>query len=265
MKKYLFLIPLFFIMLIPNINVNALTYLKDNETIEVTGDNFLYYVYQNYAEDFENYKYIIATTDKTYSYKVVLSNVEPILQSNNILLYNIPENDTAISFNYYVSSDTFKRQESTNTSFASNNVSYLRFHNFTFNNQEANISLNELKAYFGQTVLKYTITYYLNNEVYQTFEVETGTSHTLINYDYNTSLYNFSGWIIETENVDLTNVTQNIVIRGTLEQKIVNPVYINNFPITKEEYYVLLVLLSTLIIMQFLKWCFPFKGGSDLR
>ena len=38
----------------------------------------------------------------------------------------------------------------------------------------------------------------------------------------------------------------------------------NNSIITKNEFYVLLVLVGTLIIMLFLKWCFPFKGGTDL-
>lgn len=38
-----------------------------------------------------------------------------------------------------------------------------------------------------------------------------------------------------------------------------------DFPISKEEFYVLLVLVATLIMMLFLKWCFPFKMGGDLK
>ena len=100
--------------------------------------------------------------------------------------------------------------------------------------------------------------------MYKTLEVEKGSSHTLEEYSYNSNLYTFSGWTLETTDIDLNNITNNIILRATLEEKLVNPVYINNFPITKEEYYILLILISTLIIMQYLKWCFPFKGGSDL-
>lgn len=38
----------------------------------------------------------------------------------------------------------------------------------------------------------------------------------------------------------------------------------SNFPITKNEYYALLVLVGILIFMLFFKWCFPMKGGKKL-
>ena len=38
-----------------------------------------------------------------------------------------------------------------------------------------------------------------------------------------------------------------------------------DFPIDKNEFYTLLILVGTLIIMLFLKWCFPFKFGGDLK
>ena len=38
-----------------------------------------------------------------------------------------------------------------------------------------------------------------------------------------------------------------------------------NFPITKDEFYSLLVLVGTLIMMLFLKWCYPFKMGGNLK
>lgn len=41
------------------------------------------------------------------------------------------------------------------------------------------------------------------------------------------------------------------------------PVEVSNFPITKEEFYSLLIALCVLIFMLFFKWCFPMKGGKN--
>lgn len=116
------------------------------------------------------------------------------------------------------------------------------------------------------TTPTYTITYYVNNEVYATYTVEEGSSHTLIDYEYNSDLYNSYGWTYDSR-IDLTNITSDVNIYRTVEQKYITPVYIKNitdFPIQKKDFYVLLVLLATLILMLFLKWSFPLKGGKNL-
>ena len=41
------------------------------------------------------------------------------------------------------------------------------------------------------------------------------------------------------------------------------PVEVSNFPISNTEFTCLLVLLGVLILMLFLKWCFPMKGGKN--
>lgn len=41
------------------------------------------------------------------------------------------------------------------------------------------------------------------------------------------------------------------------------PVEVSNFPITKEEFYILLILLSVLIFMLFFKWCFHIRKERD--
>ena len=41
------------------------------------------------------------------------------------------------------------------------------------------------------------------------------------------------------------------------------PVEVSNFPFDKTDFYTLLVLIGILIIMLFLKWCFPMKGGKN--
>lgn len=41
------------------------------------------------------------------------------------------------------------------------------------------------------------------------------------------------------------------------------PVEVSNFPFDKTDFYTLLVLVGILIIMLFLKWCFPMKGGKN--
>lgn len=267
MKKYIFLIPLFLLILIPNFNVNALTYTRNEELIEVNKDNFIYYAFQTYKEKFEEYNhfvYICYSTSNSQC-RLFFFNDDAYLKYNSMrvtgyfqLIYNYEGSD-------YYAKDYIGETSSTKEVTLANNVSEVKYLNFDFSgfSLTANISVDSLNEYFS-TVQMYNITYYINNEVYKTLEVEKGSSHTLIDYDYNSYLYNFSGWNVETTDVDLNNITSNVEIRATLEEKIVNPVYINNFPITKEEFYVLLCLISILIMFEFLRFVFPFKGGKNL-
>ena len=48
------------------------------------------------------------------------------------------------------------------------------------------------------------------------------------------------------------------------KKKVVCPDVNVDIPITKEEFYVLLMLVSLLILLLFFKWCFPMKGGKKI-
>lgn len=84
----------------------------------------------------------------------------------------------------------------------------------------------------------------------------------------------FSNVTIKHENssYDLEDYLQPNFTYEDIENKYVvqeepteEPTNVNiSFPIDKEEFYVLLVLIATLIMMLFLKWCFPMKGGKKI-
>lgn len=109
----------------------------------------------------------------------------------------------------------------------------------------------------------YQVKYYINNELYHTDNVIEGDSYTITDYsDYNSYTHSFSGWTYD-ETIDLSNVRQNIDINGILTEKEKIPVYIE-FPITKNDFYSLMVLIGVLILTQIFRVVFPTKGGKDL-
>lgn len=260
MKKYLFLIPLFLMVLLPSC-VFAYSYDKNGETIEVTNDTSVYYLYSQYPQYFTEYSNFVVNGQDSAFYGIFTNGAATSSSGYVFVDYSVVGSYIEIYCSYSKDECTVTEKTKNAVYYPINNILYS---NYSISNKGNNITLSDITDYFG-TIPTYTITYYLNNELYKTLEVEKGSSHTIEEYTYNTSLYTFSGWVLETTDVDLSNITDNVVIRATLEAKTVNPVYINNFPVTKNEFYVLLVLISTLIMMQFLKWCFPFKGGSDFR
>lgn len=269
MKKYLFLLVSILSIFLVSDRVEALSYTVNDKEIEVTEENYIYYFYTLQQENFETYDYFVAYKNDTGAYRLFFTNTIPSRSHfyfNGNYLYLISSSircDFDDSFNF-ISCKTVSNVTYTNANLYSNfysNSDLYSIDNSVFHS--ANITKQDLIDYFGTKAI-YTITYYLNDEIYQTIEVEEGTSHELLSYSYNENLYNFSGWTIETENVDLSNITSDIVIKAALTEKELIPVYIE-FPITKTEFYALLVEVGVLIMIIFLKWCFPFKGGSDLR
>lgn len=267
MKKYLFIIPLLALILIPH-SVFAKTFEVNGEQLTVTKDNYIYYFYSKYPEFFDKYNYFLGFTESDTGFSVVFSNSTEVDCSSNMIGFQY---DTAGTFQRVYLNIYNGYEES--KEYTKNGI-YLKFSSLAYSNFDinksdyysfsANISKQDLIDFTNKKPI-YNITYYLNNEIYKTFEVEKGTSYTLLTYDYNSSLYNFSGWNVVTENVDLNNITSDVEIRATLEAKAVNPIYITNFPITKEEFYTLMTLVAALIMMLLLRWTFPWKGGSDLK
>lgn len=75
--------------------------------------------------------------------------------------------------------------------------------------------------------------------------------------------------IFKYSNVSLLDFTSNITssdIESSYQDYCNIPnVNVNvDFPFTKEDFYTLLILIGTIIMMLFLKWTFPMKGGRKL-
>lgn len=261
MKKYLLLSLSILSIFFFNNRVDALTF--ENGT-EVDTENYIYYFYNIQKEDFENYKYFTSVKSLTGTYRQIIffnDDTIPDFYSNGT---NIRRKVNSKNCSFDIS--TGKNSCSILTSSSYGGPFYLDYSNYTYaTDLKANITKEDLKNY-KITIPVYKITYYLNDEVFKEIEVEEGSSHTLLEYEYDSNLYVFSGWTVDDDK-DLNNITDNIIIRATLEEKEINTVYVKNFedfPITRTDFYVLLVLLSAFFLFLFLKWCFPMKGGRDL-
>lgn len=275
MKKYLFLILSVLSIFFVSDRVEALSFTLNGEETTVTKENFIYYVYQNYTSYFDNYKYFVASNDLDYNkaYNVYFFNCPYLRNPTDFPEYYYNPTGCQVYRIYTKSLDTeFSVKDNGSYKYLTmGGLQYLLYSNYDILSTQdnsvlfsANLTKEDLAKGGKKTI--YKITYYLNNEVYKEIEVEKGSSHILENYSYNKDLYLFSGWSID-DNKDLSNITSDIFIRATLQEKEVNAVYVKNFPetqVTKNEFYALLVLLATLIMIIFLKWCFPFKGGKDL-
>lgn len=275
MKKYLLLSLSILSIFFFNNKVEALSFTASNGkeyTVDST-EKLLDYCYYTYYKD-KNMNTLVLTknTNTQYPYKCMAynnaSNLYIYQKSSSFVLYIGSSSRSykyyQFSYNYDYLTSGYIMQSETEILYTNSDV----YSNSDFSEiyMNSNFNINDIEERYGE-IVKYKITYYLNNEIYKEFEVEKGSSHTLEEYEYNKNLYIFSGWSVE-DNKDLSNITDNIVIRATLEEKESNTVYVKNFPeeqITKSEFYTLLILISTLIMILFLKWCFPSRGGKDLR
>lgn len=266
MKKYLLLIPLLTLIFVPNL-VSAKTFEVNGETLEVTQDNYIYYFYTKYPDVFDKYQYFIGFTQSETGFAVLLTNSTNLTYESG-MLGAFYDNVGVFHYFYLNSSNGYEQSVEKKTGGSTSQGTTLKYSNFDINiktiNFKSNISKQDLVDFTGKKTL-YSITYYVNNEVYKTFEVEKGSSFDInsVTYDFDKKLYNFSGWTYDNT-IDFSNISQNIEIRATLLEKDVQPVFITNMPITQNDFYTLLVLIGVLITMLFLKWCFPFKGGTDL-
>ena len=273
MKKYLFLILSILSIFFVSDRVEALSFTATNGknyTVD-SEESFLDYCYFTYYKN-SNYDVVFGTYQKEYfcNYK----SKDNRRKANK----NIYGMDFRIDFFLNGNKEDFLGIRTSNFTNFYDGYSNTRFSSLLYTNFNVYTDSNFTNIYFNTDfpvteieeryleIIKYKITYYLNDEIYKEIEVEKGSSHSLIDYDYNSDLFNFSGWSVD-ENKDLLNITSDISIHATLKEKDVNTVYVKNFddfPITKTDFYALLVLLATLIIFLFLRWCFPLKGGKNL-
>lgn len=273
MKKYLFLILSILSIFFVSDRVEALSFTATNgkEYIVDSEEKLLDYCYYTYYKDKGNNTLALLRTDNsTYPYKCFSTNINKLytyFRGNSFVLYNA---NTSFSYMYFQFKYNFDYLTSGYIIQDGIDILYSNIDVYTDNTfsdiyKKANFSIDDIESRYGE-IIKYKITYYLNDKIYKEIEVEKGSSHSLIDYEYNSDLYNFSGWSVD-ENKDLSNITSDISIHATLKEKDTNTVYVKNFddfPITKTDFYALLVLLATLIMIIFLKWCFPFRGGKDL-
>ena len=243
----------------------------NGEETTVNEENYLFYTYYNYPELFDEYDYFfVGYTAYNKRYEVFFSDYKWYSTATETKTYSYSYSSSVpyyvVKFDKTLTTITTS-SNSTYSNYNGPNIENVIYSNYDITNKNneivftANITKDDLKNIGSKPI--YKITYYVNNELYQTIEVEEGTSHNLLDYSYNSDTHIFSGWQYD-ETLDFSNITSDIIINATLEKKDVIPVYIE-FPINKNEFYTLLVEVGVLIMIIFLKWCFPFKGGSDLR
>ena len=263
-KKLLIFLGIFIFIIIPK-NVFALSYEVEGTTYQVNDEtSLLHYCYFNlpFTDDLKDF--VFFKFDNSQYRCFILGSDPHSWKTSTSAGLNWTGSTSGILFN---SSDfsIINTPTGTGTNYMPNSGGSLLYSTadllgggsvgFLFSK---NLSIEDITSnYF------FTITYYLNDEEYLTYNVSAHSSHNLYNYSIPEG-FSFSGWSYD-ENIDLSDITSNVSIYGYLTE--IEPTYtiINNFPITKNEFYALLIMLGTLIIMLFLKWCFPFKSGSDLK
>lgn len=263
MKKYLFLMPLLLLVLIPNVNVSALSFTATNgkEYTVDSEEKLLDYCYYTYYKN-KNKKFLglVETSNSTYPYKCFVENSDKFYRydrGSTFILYNTNSSNTYL---YYQFKNDFSYIDSGRLIQDAKNILYLNTNVYTDNSYSdiyfnSNFIIDDIESRYG-VIPKYTITYYINNDIYKIFELEKGSSHTLIDYDYSSNVYRFSGWNIETVDADLNNITNNIVIRGTLSKNFDSQIHDisililgDNIPVEFDFLYIIFDFLIILLVI----------------
>lgn len=262
MKKLFIIVSIVFSIFLVSDNVSAMTYQRFDEEVQINDDNIVYYVYSVKPEIF-NYNsisiiyssqynlYQVFYNNDTHDWQLNSSNFSsfPISKPNLTgYLGSISSNVSINRFNVNLSSNSYNDSSSVN---ASSNVPYADKLVFacglesgdinypSFLSSSCSLTKQDMITYWTNVPTYYTITYYLNNEVYREIEVEEGTSHTLIYYEPD-STYNFSGW--DYGNANLTNIQSDITITGTTTLK---PYYTISYYLNSEIYNSVSVIEGT--------------------
>lgn len=221
MKKYLLLSLSILSIFFFNNRVNALSFTASNGkeyTVDST-EKLLDYCYYTYYKD-KNMNTLVLTKNinTQYPYKCMVynntSNLYIYQKSSSFILYVGSSNR---SYKYYQFSYNYNYLDSGNIMQSETEILYTNsdvYSNSSFSEiyMNSNFKINDIEERYSE-IVKYKITYYLNNEIYKEFEVEKGSSYTLIEYTPPKN-YNFSGWTVEND-LDLTNISSDINIYGT--------------------------------------------------
>ena len=235
MKKYLLIFLLGILFILPS-NVSATTFNRCNSSIDVDVNNYQYYYYNNLTNYFNDYTYFIMYRNVDNNYRLFFTNSVSNIKVVNSTI-DIPKNSVRcdMNSNFVLSNCSILSSVSsysgvdstymfTNKDLCSD--SYCNSYYF-----RSNISKQDLSDYFICSTPTYIISYYLNNELYDSYEVIKNGSHVLISYIPNIE-YEFSGWTYDN-NIDLTNITSNVDIYGTT---ILKPYYTINYYLNNELY-----------------------------
>lgn len=235
MKKFLFIFMGVLSFFFFSDSVSALTFDVNGTETEVTENNAIDYFYtlapNIFDLDIKNYAFFYDTTGTnnnliTFMYSLSdscfsstsassVSSTFPHLISSTFY-FRIKANCThswvyvSHSGEYTVYRDNHTIFQTETTSFSSGNA--LLFSDFGLYNYPST-PFADLKQNINSKPTLYTITYYVNNEVYKTVEVEEGSSYQLLEYTPPKN-YKFNGWEYD-ETIDFSNVTSDINIYGT--------------------------------------------------
>lgn len=245
MKKLFILVSLVFSIFLVSDEVFALEYEVNGTTYQVSDlESFRDYCYYHY-----NKLPFLFVFNRGYGqYACYTSSNSSILKrwsnnnGNGLMGFPSPNNGLGISTDF--SSVIFENLNSSSTSTNFSGYGYIYYStidvlNYSDNSlyQSANLNVSDIENKYSLPY--YTITYYLNNEVYQEIEVQKGSSHTLLYYEPNSD-YNFSGW--DYGNANLSNIQSDITITGTTTPK---PYYTISYYLNSELYNSVSVIEGT--------------------
>lgn len=250
MKKLFIIVSIVFSIFLVSDEVFALEYEVNGTTYQVDSvENYRDYCYFTYFKDKGKSSFsvlVFYSSDNTYfsSYCFVGNYINLAFRSNAYIFENSNGGGSytdIYSFNTSnyrtgYSNDWRLQYYNSSPSYFYSNKSY---NGFTPTTVFTVSDMQGIEDRYTVEPTYYTITYYLNNEVYREIEVEEGTSHTLIYYEPNSD-YNFSGW--DYGNANLSNIQSDITITGTTTLK---PYYTISYYLNSELYNSVSVIEGT--------------------
>lgn len=262
MKKYLFIILSIFVFFFFTDRVEALSYEVNDIIYQVTDTESLRdYCYFTYFKN-SDFNHLFITFNS--SNNVFSCNFYSNGNSNTTHYLNIySSGNISLSFSSTASStDVHYLTHKIDNSFINDTAGYESFNNtgsISVRNSNLTLIYNDENLYDINNNLilssnytfqdiennyvlnTYTITYYLNNQVYQTItDVPEGSSHTLLYYQPSNE-YNFSGWFYDNS-IDLTSIRSDINIYGTTSLK---PYYTITYYLNNQVYNTISVMEGT--------------------
>ena len=254
MKKLFIIVSIVFSIFLVSDEVFALEYEVNGNTYTVnTDEKLIDYCYFTYVKSNSSVKVFSVEKTGGGSYYCYVDTRDLIIHyhaSSNFWVFEKTNSGSIVDINYYSfrSDYSFVGQGSFNKNYTQypnilfSNVNwYSRWTNGAYPIYYSSDDLQDIEDKYNipPEPTYYTITYYLNNEVYREIEVEEGTSHTLLYYEPNSD-YNFSGW--DYGNANLSNIQSDITITGTTTLK---PYYTISYYLNSELYNSVSVIEGT--------------------
>lgn len=192
-----------------------------------------------------------------------LSNEDTYVVNDTTYNVNMENEQTILDYFYYTYYKNFENNQDYYFTMIYSNSKY----NFVIFKNDSTIST------FGSNILKIKNT---NPYIFSLDDNNNLTSKTqlAIPRGYQSEsmrvIYSSIDLIVDNTNYFESNITteqieSRYIIEEPIEEPTGEPTNENIiFPINKEEFYALLVLLSVFFLTNYFKWCFPMKGGKKL-